>query len=221
MGNPVQIGLDGKIPKVNIQNTNLNNRAGALALKRPASTPVDGLTEKKLPTRLSVLQPRQSIDVASGIITAPIKEMLAFLSAQIRDKEKELECPVCLEMCTSAPIFACEEFHLLCASCRPKVLLFPQCRREFKKPGKRHRFAEKIGENVNELKHQRNKLLEELTQIKMRQLHQDKINGQVSWASFVGGLSNSLMEGGVSGGISIKGESSGQSFGNKHNPEYS
>merc|ERR1719158_1913475 len=177
IGIPVgHVGSDGAITNVNYKNITLNigaralvlKRPGAitLVLKRPSSTPLDGSTENKLPTPLPL--PRRFL-----------YEMFDFLSAQIRDIEKGLECPGCLEVCTFAPIFTCEEFHLLCASCRRKMVLCPQCRRELKKPAKRHRFAEKIVENVKELYHQRNKLLVELAQIKKRQL-QDKIIRQVT-----------------------------------------
>jgi len=78
IGNPVQIGSDGVIPNVNNQNTNPNIGAGAPAPKRPASTPLGGATENKLPTRSSVLQPRQSVGGASGILTTPIASITPY-----------------------------------------------------------------------------------------------------------------------------------------------
>ena len=53
-------------------------------------------------------------------IKIPNLELLEYIDHQIEDKEKELECPVCLEV-ASVPIFMCDELHLLCSSCRPKV----------------------------------------------------------------------------------------------------
>ena len=47
-------------------------------------------------------------------------ELLEYIGKQIEAKEKELECPVCLEV-VSAPIFRCEELHIICFNCRPKV----------------------------------------------------------------------------------------------------
>ena len=47
-------------------------------------------------------------------------ELLEYIDSQIEAKEKELECPVCLEV-VSAPIFRCEELHIICFNCRPKV----------------------------------------------------------------------------------------------------
>ena len=47
-------------------------------------------------------------------------ELLEYIDHKIEVKEKELECPVCLEV-ASAPIFMCDDLHLICSSCRPKV----------------------------------------------------------------------------------------------------
>lgn len=40
------------------------------------------------------------------------------LLRSIKEKECELECPVCQE---TAEIYSCPEQHLLCSSCRPRV----------------------------------------------------------------------------------------------------
>ena len=45
--------------------------------------------------------------------------MVDFLQQAIKDKEKDLECPVCLETATS-PIFSCPESHVICSECRPR-----------------------------------------------------------------------------------------------------
>ena len=50
----------------------------------------------------------------------PNKQLLELIEKQISEKEKELECPVCLEV-VGAPIFMCSELHLICMNCRPKV----------------------------------------------------------------------------------------------------
>ena len=71
--------------------------------------------------------------------------MLESIERKIKAKEKELECPVCLEVealtifcfqfslkvflhtvdettkVASVPIFCCDELHLICCKCRPKV----------------------------------------------------------------------------------------------------
>ena len=50
-----------------------------------------------------------------------VKEVLAKeLSVLIASREKELECPVCMEV-ASPPLFCCEDQHVICSQCRPKV----------------------------------------------------------------------------------------------------
>ena len=49
--------------------------------------------------------------------TGASPEFLQFLERQIEDVENELECPVCLEIASEAPIFRCEEDHLICSKC--------------------------------------------------------------------------------------------------------
>jgi len=58
-----------------------------------------------------------------------IKEkFIEFMERQILELEEELECPVCLEVATVAPIYKCPDDHLLCRICRPKLSECPQCR---------------------------------------------------------------------------------------------
>ena len=64
--------------------------------------------------------------------------LLESIESKIEAKEKELECPVCLEVASSSlafsflvyrvclqvastPIFCCDEQHIICCKCRPKV----------------------------------------------------------------------------------------------------
>ena len=49
-----------------------------------------------------------------------LKLLVDYINGQIESKEEELECPVCLTV-VSAPLFCCEDQHLICADCRPKV----------------------------------------------------------------------------------------------------
>ena len=63
---------------------------------------------------------------------------LDYINNKIKVKEKELECPVCFET-SSVPIFMCQEFHLICSSCRPKVAECPECRLKYTGKPRRHR----------------------------------------------------------------------------------
>ena len=84
----------------------------------------------------------------------PNKKLLEFIEKQISEKEKELECPVCLEV-VGAPIFMCSELHLICMNCRPKVKECPECRIAYVGKPKRHRYAEKTAGELVRLKCQR------------------------------------------------------------------
>merc|ERR1719282_1642845 len=39
-----------------------------------------------------------------------------------------LECPVCLRVPRSSPIYQCARGHVVCSECRPNVTTCPQCR---------------------------------------------------------------------------------------------
>merc|ERR1719319_1856628 len=43
------------------------------------------------------------------------------LEGRVASKVEELECPVCFTTC-SPPIYTCSNQHLLCSTCRPRVL---------------------------------------------------------------------------------------------------
>jgi len=57
-----------------------------------------------------------------------------------------LECPVCLDIPRSAPIFSCRNGHLICAKCQPKLECCPICRSP--DVGCRNGFAEKFVRNI-------------------------------------------------------------------------
>ena len=78
----------------------------------------------------------------------------AFIDDTIKEKEKELECPVCFEI-ASAPIFMCQDSHLICGKCMPKLSVCPECREEYPRPPKRHRYAEKIVDELQRLRAKR------------------------------------------------------------------
>ena len=44
------------------------------------------------------------------------------------DLKDVLECPVCLKVPRSAPVFQCERGHVVCHECHPKLVTCPVCR---------------------------------------------------------------------------------------------
>jgi len=86
--------------------------------------------------------------------TPPVQsnqQLLEFIKDQISEKEKELECPVCLDV-ARAPIFMCREQHLICSTCSTRVRECPECRVSYKGQPSRHRYAEKIAEELQRLR---------------------------------------------------------------------
>jgi len=81
--------------------------------------------------------------------------MVEFLERQVAVLEEELECPVCLEVLTTSPIYKCADDHLICPGCRPKVKICPQCREKYP-PGsfKRFREAERKTERLADFREQ-------------------------------------------------------------------
>ena len=49
-----------------------------------------------------------------------------------------MEWPVCFET-AEVPIYMCQEMHLICANCRPKLKECPECRAPYQAQLKRHR----------------------------------------------------------------------------------
>ena len=89
-------------------------------------------------------------------------QYLESISLKISSKEVELECPVCLEL-ASAPIYMCMEQHLVCRGCRPKISSCPECRQPYTDGGagyRRHRYAERAGEELLALCRERDQILE-------------------------------------------------------------
>merc|ERR1712117_895271 len=64
--------------------------------------------------------------------------LLDFMAKSIKEKEADLECPVCMET-AEVPIFMCQEMHLICSTCRPKVKECPECRVAYQGAPRRHR----------------------------------------------------------------------------------
>ena len=116
-------------------------------------------SRQKLQTEIDSLQEmvkgnpeRNSIEPAPPPDAMPRAgpSFLGFLERQIEDME--LECPVCFEIASQAPIFKCEEDHLICSKCQEKVTFCPVCRVDYPEGGgKRLRGAERsreAGSNV-------------------------------------------------------------------------
>ena len=94
-------------------------------------------------------------------VTRASPSFLRFLDRQIEDVERELECPVCFEIASQAPIFKCEEDHLICCKCREKVSCCPVCRVEYPEGGgKRLRGAERQAERLAAMYKERQSLLQ-------------------------------------------------------------
>ena len=53
-------------------------------------------------------------------IKPEIQKFLEHINKKIDAKERDLECSICLEV-SSAPIYCCDEQHIICSDCRPKV----------------------------------------------------------------------------------------------------
>ena len=47
------------------------------------------------------------------------------LKATLRE---QLECPVCLSVPNTCPVFQCNNGHLICCNCREKLVTCPVCR---------------------------------------------------------------------------------------------
>ena len=84
------------------------------------------------------------------------EEILRFIDDSIEEKERELECPICLEIAT-VPIFMCSESHVVCEKCYPKISRCAICRDP--RTPKRHRYAEKIADEVIKLNSKRRIIL--------------------------------------------------------------
>ena len=67
-------------------------------------------------------------------------------SSEMREVERELECPVCMEV-SQPPIYQCEEGHIICSSCKPLLKVCPHnCGKKYSEPAIRCRFAEKLAD---------------------------------------------------------------------------
>ena len=65
---------------------------------------------------------------------------VSHLRRSIEEKERTLECPVCLETVTEPPIYRCQQEHLICSTCRAKIKECPECRETYSAEPVRHRY---------------------------------------------------------------------------------
>ena len=91
-------------------------------------------------------------------IVHPNQRHLDHLDRQIASKEAELECPVCFNLCSS-PILMCSSQHPICNQCQPKVQVCPVCRQSYGQEPRRHRYAERMEEELQGLVRERNNII--------------------------------------------------------------
>ena len=76
---------------------------------------------KELNGELSTLSGADSLPAMEiNVAVDPQSRMIQFLMQSIREKEKDLECPVCLEE-ARAPIYSCLESPIICSTCQSRV----------------------------------------------------------------------------------------------------
>ena len=95
-----------------------------------------------------ILTPTTSPDGAS---LPPASSKLSDIepSDELREIERELECPVCMEI-ARPPIYQCEEGHIICAKCKPLLTNCPHnCGKKYSEPAIRCRFAEKLADKYS------------------------------------------------------------------------
>jgi len=85
--------------------------------------------------------------------------LVDFISNTIEEKIKDLECPVCFET-AETPIYMCSMAHLICKNCLPRLKICPECRKHYSKSPVRHRFAEKLDEEIKKLSIERKTILD-------------------------------------------------------------
>merc|ERR1712126_329332 len=98
-------------------------------MKESSSTLIKHQQERLAKVQEDLKEVRQELDLAEGR-KPENSELKNFMVRQIEELRSELECPVCLEVVTKAPIFKCSEDHLVCSQCRPKLSECPQCNAE-------------------------------------------------------------------------------------------
>ena len=77
------------------------------------------------------------LQTAFGYDSMKLEVELESLEKQIAEKKVDLECPICFKLC-APPIYTCQNQHLVCIACRPKLRQCPSCSEAFQEKS-RHR----------------------------------------------------------------------------------
>ena len=101
-----------------------------------------------------ILEDNESFKYQLNVSKYKEDKIIGFFERSIADKERELECPTCLEV-APPPLYMCQDSHLICSACRPRLDRCPLCRVPLSGTVRRHRFAEKLYQDVKELELQR------------------------------------------------------------------
>ena len=140
-------------------------KVGAADRKRKA-TEFSTKTDIPLKKRKSDLTSSENSKTINNLVAAEKKKLddeflarrVEFFDQQIQSMEQSLECPVCMETCL-APIFQCEESHLICDRCRDRVTICPVCRVKYGGKKIRARYAERDAEKIEEFRREKGQLM--------------------------------------------------------------
>ena len=92
----------------------MEKRANSIEeLKSSADLLVKQQTEKLEKVQEDLNKVRKELDLVEGRRTMS-GDLEKFLARQIEELRGELECPVCMEVATKAPIYKCDDDHLIC-----------------------------------------------------------------------------------------------------------
>ena len=92
----------------------MEKRANSIEeLKSSADLLVKQQTDKLKKVQEDLNKVRKELDLVEGRRTMS-GDLEKFLARQIEELRGELECPVCMEVVTKAPIYKCDDDHLIC-----------------------------------------------------------------------------------------------------------
>ena len=82
--------------------------------KESSNANIRHLTAKLEKVQTEVKKVRKELDLAEGRTEDEHLHLEKFMARQIQELREELECPVCLEVTSKAPIYKCPDDHLIC-----------------------------------------------------------------------------------------------------------